>query len=132
MHGDELRTSMNTFSESSRHELQLFLWVSFPNLNISWSKKSIFILSISEMPRCRWRIIFLTNFLLNPDRTPKEKFIARDASYPKIWSSRSVAYSLAPLWASSKNQFFYSFWQRLVSIGIPLVQIFLIPLLNKT
>ena len=114
-HRNKLPTSTTTFSDSSRHKQQLFLWVSYPNLNISWSKKLIFILSISKMPRCRWRIIFLTNFYLNPDRTPKEKVVDREASYPKMWSSRSVAYSLAPLWASSKNQFFLQF---LTKIGL--------------
>ena len=94
---DELRTPMRTFSESSNHELQFFLWVFCPDSTKSWSKKLIFILSISEMMSCRWRMIFWTNFYLFSNRTPKEKVVARDASYPKMWSSRSVAQSHAPL-----------------------------------
>ena len=114
-HRNELRTSTCTFSESSLHELQLFLWVSNTDSTKSWSKKLFFIDISSSWKWTKWGLIFLTNIYWDSDRTPKEKVVVREASYPKMWSSRSVAYSLAPLWASSKNQFFLHF---LTKIGL--------------
>ena len=64
-HGDELRTPVSTFSDSSRHELQLFLWVSYPDSTKSWSKKILLYSVIFENEKMSMKNDFLDKLLVD-------------------------------------------------------------------
>jgi len=78
-------------NESSWFELQLFserfikkfIYRGQKNRSLTFTQQKFYIW-------CQ-RMIFLTNFFKSGVPTPKEKVIAREASYPKMWLMRSVA-----------------------------------------